>query len=76
MPASPFTFGKKEKDIKQAVYAGQYALAEKAETARLLALWKGLPRKWRSLIRRSLSRARDIVPLEQGVIQRLLDLLR
>ncbi len=67
---------KKEKDIKQAVYVGQYALAEKPETARLLALWEGLPRKWRALIRKSLGCALDMMPLEQGVIERLLDLLR
>jgi len=69
-------WNKKEKDIKQAVYVGQYALAEKPETARLLALWEGLPRKWRSLIRKSLGCALDMMPLEQGVIERLLDLLR
>jgi hypothetical protein len=67
---------KSEKDIKQAVYTGQYALADTPETARLLALWEGLPRKWKSLIRKSLARAKDMMPLEQGVIERLMDLLR
>jgi hypothetical protein len=38
LAARPERRDKKEKDIKQAVYVGQYALAEKPETARLLAL--------------------------------------
>jgi len=33
-------------------------------------------RKWKSLIRKSLARAKDMMPLEQGVIERLMDLLR
>jgi hypothetical protein len=49
---------------------------DKPETARLLALWEGLPKKWKSLIRKSLARAKDMMPLEQGVIGRLMDLLR
>jgi len=67
---------KKEKDIKQAVFIGQYALTEKPETLRLLALWGGLPKKWKALIRQSLVKAREIMPLEDAVIRRLLDLLR
>jgi hypothetical protein len=67
---------KRDKDIKQAVYTGQYALSEKPETARLLALWTGLPRKWKALIRKSLVSALDLMPLERGVIDRLLGLLR
>ncbi|MCK7492019.1 MAG: nucleotidyltransferase domain-containing protein [Comamonadaceae bacterium] len=76
LAARPERRDKREKDIKQAVYTGQYALADKPETARLLALWAGLPRKWKSLIRKSLARAKDMMPLEQGVIERLMDLLR
>ena len=67
--------GKKEKDIKQAVFIGQYALTEKPETVRLLSLWGGLPKKWKTLIRQSLVKAREIMPLEDAVIRRLLDLL-
>jgi len=43
---------------------------------RLLALWGGLPKKWKALIRQSLVKAREIMPLEDAVIRRLLDLLR
>lgn len=76
LAARPERRNKSEKDIKQAVYTGQYALADTLETVRLLALWAGLPRKWKSLIRKSLARAKDMMPLERGVIERLMDLLR
>ena len=66
----------KEKDIKQAVFIGQYALTEKPETVRLLALWDGLPKEWKALIRKPLVSALDLMPLERGVIERLLGLLR
>jgi hypothetical protein len=67
---------KKEKDVKQAVYIGQYALTERKEKARLLSLWRGLPKKWRILIRQSLGKAGDMMPLEAGVIKGLLDAMR
>jgi len=35
-----------------------------------------LPGKWKCLIRKPLARAKDMIPLEQGVIERLMDLLR
>jgi hypothetical protein len=50
-------------------------LAEKSETAKLAELWAGLPKGWKAKIRRSLSQALDIVPLEKGVIERLQYLL-
>jgi hypothetical protein len=76
LAARPERRVKKEKDIKQAVIVGQYALTEKPETARLLSLWSGQPKKWKALIRQSLVKAREIMPLEDAVIRRLLDLLR
>ena len=76
LAARPERHDKKEKDIKQAVFIGQYALTEKPETVRLLALWDGLPKKWKALIRKSLVSALDLMPLERGVIERLLGLLR
>jgi hypothetical protein len=50
-------------------------LTEKPETARLLSLWSAQPKKWKALIRQSLIKAREIMPLEDAVIRRLLDLL-
>ena len=76
LAARPERRDKSEKDIKQAVYVGQYALTEKTEKARLQALWTGLPKKWKALIRRSLVKAKDMMPLDAGVIRGLLDLLR
>ena len=66
---------KKEKDIRQAIYTAKFVLAEKTETAKLRQLWGGLPRKWKPKVKRSLDQAVDIVPLEEGVIRRLQDLL-
>ena len=76
LAARPERRGKMEKDIKQAVYIGRYILTEAPETARLLGLWAELSKKWKSLIRRSLTAAKDLMPLETAVIERLLDLLR
>jgi hypothetical protein len=67
---------KKEKDIKQAVYVGRYILTEASEEARLLGLWAGLSKKWKSLIRRSLASSKELMPLETAAIDRLLDRLR
>ena len=66
---------KKEKDIRQAVYTANFVLAEKSETAKLAELWAGLPKGWKAKIRRSLSQAPDILPLEKEVIERLQYLL-
>jgi hypothetical protein len=45
------------------------------ETVKLGEIWAGLPRRWKAKIRRSLSQALDIVPLEKGIIERLQYLL-
>jgi hypothetical protein len=76
LAARPERWAKKEKDIKQAVYIGRYIVTEGSETTRLLGLWAGLSKKWKSLVRRSLAQAKDLMPLETAVIERLLDLLR
>lgn len=67
---------KKEKDIRQAVYTGKYALSERSETSKMLRLWKGLPRPWKRKVGQALIDALDIVPLEQGVIRHLQSLLK
>jgi hypothetical protein len=74
--ARPERRNKKEKDIRQGIYTGKYVLGEKSETTRLSGLWGGLRGKWKAQIRRSLAKAEDIMPLEQGVIRRLQALLR
>ena len=63
--------GKKEKDIRQAVYAGKYVLTEPSETKKLARLWDPLPKTWKTKARRALDDARDIVPLEQETVRRL-----
>ena len=67
---------KKEKDIRQAVYAGKYVISEQSEMKKMLRLWEQLPRLWKRKVGRALDDALDIVPLEQGVIRRLQSLLK
>jgi hypothetical protein len=67
---------KKEKDIRQAVYAGKYVLSERSEMNKMLRLWERLPRPWKRKVGRALADALEIVPLEQGVIRRLQSLLK
>jgi hypothetical protein len=67
---------KKEKDIRQAVYAGKYVLSERSEMRKMMRLWERLPRPWKRKVSRALADARDIVPLEQGVIRQLQSLLK
>jgi hypothetical protein len=66
---------KKEKDIRQAVYAGKYVLSERAEMKKMMRLWDWLPRPWKRKVGRALADALDIVPLEQGTIRQLLSKL-
>lgn len=66
---------KKEKDLRQAIYAGKYVLSEHSETGKILRLWQRLPRPWKRKVNRALVHALDIVPLEQGVIRHLQTLL-
>jgi hypothetical protein len=75
LAARPERGAKKEKDIRQAVYVGRYILEEASERARLLGLWAGLSKRWRSLVRRSLTGAKELMPLETAVIESLLNLL-
>jgi hypothetical protein len=63
--------GKKEKDIRQAVYAGKYVLSEKSEMRKMLRLWAQLPRPWKRKIKGALDSALAIVPLEQNAIRQL-----
>jgi hypothetical protein len=66
---------KKDKDIRQAVYAAKYVLSEKAEKEKLSRLWASFPRSWKSRAQSALRSAQDLVPLEHGVILRLRKIL-
>jgi hypothetical protein len=62
---------KKEKDIKQAIYAGKYVLGEGVEKEKLLRLWATFPRTWKKKAGLALRMALDIVPLEENIIRQL-----
>lgn len=66
---------KKEKDLRQAVYTAKYVLSDKAESDRLARHWRDLPPRWKVRTRKAIAEARDIVPLERGVLQRLEEVL-
>jgi hypothetical protein len=66
---------KRDKDIRQAVLTAKYILSEKAEIGRLVRLWASFPRGWKARVRSALRAAQAVVPLEQGVIMRLGELL-
>jgi hypothetical protein len=66
---------KREKDLRQAVYVGKFVLSERSELARLIRLWRELPRKWKVRAGKAMQEARAAVPLEQGVVARLRQVL-
>lgn len=66
---------KREKDLRQAVYVAKYVLTDRLESDRLLRLWNGLPRKWKGRVGKALDEARQTVPLEQGVVAHLQEIL-
>lgn len=66
---------KLEKDLRQAIYVAKYVLLELSESDRLLRLWTELPRKWKGRVQRALEEARLALPLEQGVVARLREIL-
>jgi len=66
---------KREKDLRQAVYVGKFVLSERSERARLLRLWRELPRTWKVRAGKALEQARQALPLEQGVVARLRQVL-
>lgn len=66
---------KKEKDIRQAVYAAKYVLSEKVELEKLLRIWETLPRSWKTKARRAIADAVQILPQEEGTIRSLINRL-
>ncbi len=67
--------GKKEKDIKQAIYAARYILQNPEEREKLLSLWNSLPNSWKNRVKRQLQMGYELLPLEIETIEALSDLL-
>ncbi|OGD13306.1 MAG: hypothetical protein A2W20_07685 [Candidatus Aminicenantes bacterium RBG_16_66_30] len=67
--------GKREKDLRQAVYVAKYVLTDRSESDRLRRLWRELPRKWKARVGKALEESRHAVPLEEGVVHRLREVL-
>ena len=65
--------GKKEKDIRQAIYTAEYVL--KFERDKLVTLLSKIPSRWRKRIKRVLEGAIDLLPQEESIIFSLLTLL-
>jgi hypothetical protein len=66
---------KGEKDIRQAVFTAKYVLSDRAEMEKMLKLWASFPKSWKDRVRLALRTARKVVPLEPGLIQRLVTTL-
>jgi hypothetical protein len=66
---------KMEKDLRQAVYTAKYVLSDPSESERLVRHWRSLSGKRQASMIKAVDKARDLVPLEQGTIQRLKELL-
>jgi hypothetical protein len=63
--------GKREKDLKQAIYTGEYILRNKNETDKLFKLLSKISDSWRKRILRSLEESRKILPDENSLIEKL-----
>ncbi len=65
--------GKREKDIKQAVYTGKYII--KNEKEKLISVFNNLNNSWKKKILTNLKQAEDIIPTEKETINYLLYIL-
>ena len=72
----PQRMEKMEKDIRQAIYAGRFALTDKEERAKLDRQWKKFPETWKRFVRKALLTAREMLPLEGAVIKKAETILK
>ena len=70
------TEGKMEKDLRQAVYTGEYVIKIEKERERLLKLLSEIPGKWRKTIQKNLEIAKDLLPQEETIIKALIDIIK
>lgn len=61
---------KMEKDLRQAIYAGRFALTDKEERAKLNRQWKKFPETWKRGVRRALNISSEMLPLERALINK------
>lgn len=59
---------KREKDLKQAIYTGNYVLADETEKQKLLSLWQKFSPAWKSKIKKALADAHTVLPLKSPLI--------
>jgi hypothetical protein len=64
--------GKREKDLKQAVYAGEYIIRNENEYKKFLGILSKMPISWKNRIKLSLRESLSILPEEEPIIQKLL----
>ncbi len=62
---------KKEKDLKQAIYIGQYILSDEPESRKLLQLWQHFSPSWKRKVKKALVEARPILPLKNKIIDEI-----
>jgi len=67
--------GKREKDLKQAIYVGEYVIRNEGELQKLFRILSNIPVSWKNRIKQSLRNSLKIIPEEETIIQRLLSLI-
>lgn len=67
--------GKGEKDLKQAIYVGEYVLRNKNEIEKLSTLLSQISDSWKKRIAQSLKESMKILPEEDSLIEKLLALI-
>jgi len=67
--------GKREKDLKQAIYIGEYILKNKNESEKIPRLLSQVPDSWKKKIKQSLEESMEILPEEDILIEKLLTMI-
>ncbi len=67
--------GKKEKDLKQAVYTGKYILSNQDEVDKLNLLFKSFSKSWKTKILNTLKDSEKMFPLETDSIKQIIKIL-
>ena len=67
--------GKKEKDLREAIYTGEYILKDPVERAKLENMIKKIPDKWKKRIMNALKESLELMPQEDVLIHSLMEIL-
>ncbi len=69
------TIGKKEKDLKQAIFTAEYVLKKQEERDKFIGLLRKVPKIWLKTIRKNLVEAKSIIPQETEIADALVEIM-